>query len=186
MGKNGAHLLVRQPGGHQRLLRVLQMLVRVLLIVVVVQVANGHPVGLVLAEMSGKTAHGGHDIFGMEEQMLLGGGRGQQFLCALQCKHNDLSFDLFFVLYGIFSHPSTADPQKSTETGPAGSLSRRAVHLFIRLFYPMGRRISPQAILSPEFPDGWVVKSSGFAWITTARPITSSTVKRFVNTDRYA
>ena len=40
------------------------------------------------------------------------------------------------------------------------------------------RRITPQAIFSPEWPEGWVAKSSGMAWMTTVRPMTSATRKR--------
>ena len=39
---------------------------------------------------------------------------------------------------------------------------------------------TPQAIFFPEFPAGWVVKSSGMSWMTTVRPTTSGTVKRSV------
>ena len=35
-------------------------------------------------------------------------------------------------------------------------------------------RISPHAIIAPEFPEGWVVISSGCACMITALPITSS------------
>ena len=45
---------------------------------------------------------------------------------------------------------------------------------------PVILRITPQAILVPEFPDGWVVKSSGWSWIITVLPITSSMEKRLV------
>jgi hypothetical protein len=31
--------------------------------------------------------------------------------------------------------------------------------------------ITPHAMRAPESPDGWVFRSSGFAWTTTERPI---------------
>lgn len=40
--------------------------------------------------------------------------------------------------------------------------------------------IFPQAIFSPEFPEGWEVKSSGLLWMTRVRPSTSSGLKASV------
>jgi len=37
------------------------------------------------------------------------------------------------------------------------------------------RTIWPHAILFPEFPDGWVLKSSGDEWTMTVRPMISFT-----------
>ena len=48
------------------------------------------------------------------------------------------------------------------------------------------RRITPQAIFSPEWPEGWVAKSSGMAWMTTVRPMTSARRNRPVLTMRNA
>ena len=42
--------------------------------------------------------------------------------------------------------------------------------------------IIPQAILSPAFPEGCVLKSSGILWIITVFPIISERVKRSVKT----
>ncbi len=51
---------------------------------------------------------------------------------------------------------------------------------------PRVGRIRPQAILAPELPAGWVVKSSGCAWMMTVLPATSSIEKRLVKNARNA
>lgn len=53
-------------------------------------------------------------------------------------------------------------------------------------FAPQIFRITPQAILLPAFPDGCVLKSSGWLWITTVLPITSPIQNRSVATARNA
>ena len=46
--------------------------------------------------------------------------------------------------------------------------------------------ITPHAIFLPEFPDGWLVKSSGDECITTVLPMIPSTVNLSVSTAEYA
>ena len=56
------------------------------------------------------------------------------------------------------------------------AMDRRWGHLKGKSRRPSGTpayrasRITPQPILAPEFPDGWVAKSSGMAWMITERP----------------
>ncbi len=44
--------------------------------------------------------------------------------------------------------------------------------------YGLYGRMMPQAIMAPEFPEGWVLKSSGSWWMTTERSRISSMEKR--------
>lgn len=64
------------------------------------------------------------------------------------------------------------------------------VHSVMRCFFHfihlLVLTILPQAIFSPEFPDGWVVKSSGEPRMITVLPITSSTENLSVRKDKNA
>ena len=79
-------------------------------------------------------------------------------------------------------------PHKITDTAaPVGAtvsvLARRPESAArAQLCCRHARRITPQAIFIPGFPDGCVVKSSGPLCITTVRPTTSSTENRPVST----
>lgn len=55
--------------------------------------------------------------------------------------------------------------------------------LYEALIFDYAFSITPQAIFSPEFPEGWVVKSSGEEWIIMVRPKISSGVTRAVKTE---
>ena len=74
MGQDRPDFLRSQASLQQRLLRVLQMLLRILLIIIVVEVSDGHPMLLVLPKVPRKAPHGYGHILGVEEQMFLGGG----------------------------------------------------------------------------------------------------------------
>ena len=57
---------------------------------------------------------------------------------------------------------------------------------FLSIYLHHLATISPQAIFSPAFPEGWVEKSSGEECIITVFPIISFTVKREVTNVRKA
>ena len=64
-----------------------QMLLRVLLIVIVVQHPYRLPVLLVLTEMPGHGPHGIADVLCVQDQMLLRHHGFVQFCCSGQCQH---------------------------------------------------------------------------------------------------
>lgn len=58
------------------------------------------------------------------------------------------------------------------------SIMTCAPYLYYEIFYRA--TIIPQAIFAPEFPAGWLVKSSGMECNTTVLPIISLAEKRVV------
>jgi hypothetical protein len=87
VGKDGAHLLLFKTRFKKRLLGVLQMLLGVLLVVVVVQIPDGHIVIFILVKILGKAAHSRHYVFGVQKEMLFGGCGGKKHSCLFKCKH---------------------------------------------------------------------------------------------------
>ena len=109
VGQNRPHLFRLQPGGQQRGFGMLQMLLRVFFIIIIVQIADGHPMLRIPAKMPGHGPHGGrHTERVMHQAFLLHHG-GVQLLGPFQCQHTDSlfsSFDclpVYYILEGFSS-----------------------------------------------------------------------------------
>ena len=87
MGQDRADIFLFHTGSAERLGGVIQMLLRVFLIIVVMQHADGLPVLFVFAEMPGHGAHGVADIQLVEKKMILRYHCRVYFFCSVQCQH---------------------------------------------------------------------------------------------------
>ena len=84
-------LLRRNPGRQQRLFRMLQVLLRILFIIIVMQDPDRLPVLRVFPEVFRHGPHGIAYIFRMDEQVLVLHHRPVQFRRPLQAQHTDPS-----------------------------------------------------------------------------------------------
>ena len=87
MCKYRAHVFRIDSRVEQRLLRVQKMFVRILLVVVVMQITDSHPVLFILSEVLGHGAHCGHYVKCMESEMFLSYHSIIKLFCSFKCKH---------------------------------------------------------------------------------------------------
>ena len=92
--QNGPHFLFRQTGSQQRLFGMLQMFVRILLVVIVMQITDSHPMFFVFSEVFRHGAHSSGYADGMCDQMGFGYHCGIQFLGSFKRQHFSSSFHL--------------------------------------------------------------------------------------------
>ena len=89
VAENGANVLFRNALCAQRLRRMLQMLLRELFVIIVMQHSDRLPVLRRFAEMLRHGAHGITDILFVQQQRFFADHCAVQFSCFFQCQHDD-------------------------------------------------------------------------------------------------
>ena len=125
-----ADIFLRYAGCQKGFFGVQEMFFRILLVIIVMKITDSFPVFPVFSEMVCHSAHGSHDIQGVDPQMFFRHYRIVQFFGSLQCKHRYiLPFYPFLVLrtfqvfYStMFSH---GDKQSFYSVAKVRSLSAR-------------------------------------------------------------
>ena len=93
---NRAHIFFVNALGEQFFFGMLKMLIGEFLIIIIVKIADGHPVFAVLAEIIGHRAHGIHYIFRVYDEVIFLHLAVIEFAGFFKCKHSCLFPSGFF------------------------------------------------------------------------------------------